>query len=120
MGAVDAQHVEHGDDIPNPRGQGVGMHIGRLVAPALPPVIREDQAEVVSQRAGECRRFRNLERIREARVEENGRSGASRVLEIRSDAIKAIRRVGRSLLLPFERFPTFSLVACRSARTVGT
>ena len=87
MGTVDIQRVENGDDVCNPSGQGVGIDIRWLVAPALTAVIGENQAKVVTQRPGKCRRFRNLERIREARIEEDGRSAASCVLEIRADAI---------------------------------
>ena len=77
MGTVDIQRVENGDDVCNPSGQGVGIDIRWLVAPALTAVIGENQAKVVTQRPGKCRRFRNLERIREARVEEDRRSAAS-------------------------------------------
>ena len=57
-------------------------------------MVGEDQAEVNAQRAREPRRFRNVERICEARVEEDGRRAASRVLEVGSYAVEGIRRVG--------------------------
>jgi hypothetical protein len=94
MGALDVQRVENPNRIGDPRGQRVGIDVLGLVAPALTAVIREDQAELLAQHPSEAGAFRNLERVCEARVEEDRWTAAARVLEIRADAIERIRRVG--------------------------
>ena len=113
MGAVDVQRVENRDRVRNPRGQRVAFGRPWLVATALAAVIGEDQAKLITQRLRKSRRFRNLERIREARVEEDGRSAASRVLEIDTDTIQRVRGVGRSALPRGGRLSTYTLTSRR-------
>jgi hypothetical protein len=60
-------------------------------------VIGEDQPELADQCASETRRLRNFQRISEARVEEDGWAFASRVLEVRADAVPRICRVRQAL-----------------------
>lgn len=62
-------------------------------------MIGEDQPELADQCSSETRRRRNLQRISEAGVEEDGRALASRVLEIGTDAVPGVRRVRQALLL---------------------
>jgi hypothetical protein len=87
VGAVGVQRVENCDSIRGARGQGVSTLVPGLIAAALTAVIREDQAELSAQLPSEARCLRNFERVREARVEEDSRSIAARVLEIGADAI---------------------------------
>ena len=87
-------------------------------------MVGEDQAEVITQRAGERGRLRNVERIREARIEEDGRSAASRVLEVGADAVVGIGRVRRGALLQFSRTtgsgaPSDSQVDAKICQVVG-
>ena len=69
----------------------------RLVAAALTAMIGEDQPELADQCSSETRRLRNLQRISEARIEEDGWAIASRVLEVGADAVPGIRRVRQAL-----------------------
>jgi hypothetical protein len=108
MRAVNPQRVEDRDGVRDPRGQRITLGGPRLVAAALTTVIGEDQAKLAAQRPGECRRFGNLERIRESRVEKEGRRITSFVLEIGADAVERIRRVGRGALLRGGRLSTYT------------
>lgn len=69
-------------------------------------MIGEDQPELADQCSSETRRRRNLQRISEAGVEEDGRALASRVLEIGTDAVPGVRRVRQALLLRTQVQPT--------------
>ena len=60
-------------------------------------MIGEDQTELADQCSSETRRLRNLQRISEAGIEEDGRALASRVLEVGADTVPGIRRVRQSL-----------------------
>ena len=108
--APDAEGVEDGDSIPHARGQRVRARVIRLVAAALTAVIGEDQPELAAQCSGEARRLRNLQRIREAGVEEDGWARTSRVLEVGADAVPGVRRVRQGS--PFGR--VLNLSVCRA------
>jgi hypothetical protein len=97
VSTLDAENVENGDGVPHARGQRVGARVVRLVAATLPAVIGEDQPELADQCSSETRRLRNLQRISEAGVEEDGWAFASRVLEVGADAVPGIRRVRQAL-----------------------
>jgi hypothetical protein len=83
--ALDAQRVEDGDRVADACSQGIGTWVVSLVASTLAAVIGEEQAELAAQRPGEARRFRDLERIGEACVEEDRRAWARRILEVRGN-----------------------------------
>jgi len=93
----DAQGVENGDSVSDARWQRVRARVIRLVAAALTAMIGEDQPELADQCSSETRRLRNLQRISEARVEEDGWALASRVLEVGADAVPGVRRVRQAL-----------------------
>jgi hypothetical protein len=95
--ALDAERVENSDGVPNARRQRIRARLARLVASALTAMIREDQPELAGHRSSEARRLRDLQRIREAGIEENGRARASRVLEVAADAVRGVRRVRQAL-----------------------
>ena len=97
MRTLDAERVEDRDSVPNTRRQRVGARVPWLVAAALTAVIGEDQPELVAQRSREARRLRNLQGIGEPGVEEDGRAGTSRVLEVGADAIRGVRRLRQAL-----------------------
>src|SRR5262245_53572054 len=96
--AFNAEGVENGDSVPHARGQDVPGRIMRLVAAALTAVVGEDQPKLAAQCSGEARRLRNLQRIREAGVEEDGWTRTLRVLEVGTDAVRGVRRVRQSSL----------------------
>ena len=98
MRALDVQRIEHSDRIPDASCQPVGARVPWLVAAALTAVICEDQPKPGAQRLGKPRRLRNLQRIGEAGVEEDGRADAARVLEVRADAVHGVRRVRHGAL----------------------
>ena len=93
VSTLDAERVENSNGVPNTRRQRIRARLARLLAAALTAMIREDQAELAAQRSSESRRLRNLQRIREAGVEEDRRSRASRVLEVGVDAVPGVCRV---------------------------
>lgn len=66
MSAIDAQRVQYGDDISAARGQRVGAHLVGLVAAALPSVVGEDEAKIITQGIGESRALGPLEGIKPA------------------------------------------------------
>jgi hypothetical protein len=107
---LDVERVDNRDSIANTRQQRVRARLPRLVASALTAMIPEDQAELAAQRSSEARRLRDLQRIREAGVEQDGRASASRVLEVRTDAVAGVRRVRQA--------PSF-LAASTSIRREG-
>jgi hypothetical protein len=113
--ALDAQRVENGDGVANTGGQRVRARLPWLVAAALTAVIREDQPELAAQHPSETRRLRDLQRIREPGVKQGGGPRASRVLEVRADAIHGVRRVRHRVTSP-RPHPTFMtespLAAC--------
>ncbi|HSC27330.1 MAG TPA: hypothetical protein VLD67_08655 [Vicinamibacterales bacterium] len=108
MRALDAQRVENRAGVPYTGAQQVGTQLVWLVASALTAVIGEDQPELAAQCSGEAGRLRNLQRIREAAVKEDWRARASRVLEVRADAIQRIRRVGHRAVLRPEWLSTYT------------
>jgi hypothetical protein len=71
VGSFNAQSIQDCGGVGNPCGQRVGGDVVPLVAPILATVVREDEPEVFSERLGERRGLRVLERIREAGVEKN-------------------------------------------------
>src|SRR6266540_2551289 len=118
VGTLDAERVEDRDGVRDPGSQRVGARVLRLVAAALAAVVGEDHPELATQRSGEARRLRDLERIREARVEEDGRACASCVLEERADGIYGVRRVRQALSsVPASTY--ICAAAHRGARTGG-
>jgi hypothetical protein len=96
VGSFDTQSVQYGHGVGDPRGQGVGGNLVRLVAAALAAVVGKDEAEVLFERLSERRGLRELEGIREALVQENRPSAAPRVFEEGSDVIVRIRRIGHA------------------------
>jgi hypothetical protein len=113
---LDVERVENRDSIPNARRQRIRARFAGLVASALTAMIREDQAELAAQRLSEARGLRNLEGIREAGVEENGRARTSRVLEVGADAVRGVRRVRQALSFSWG----LNLHMCRGGVTTGS
>jgi hypothetical protein len=74
-----------------------------------------DQPELAAQHPSETRRLRDLQRIREPGVKQGGGPRASRVLEVRAEAIHGVRRVRHRVTSP-RPHPTFMtespLAAC--------
>ena len=85
------------------RSRGLPRLIGLLWSEPVHFIMQTRQFQNLRTRVGaeaecpsEARRLRDIQRIREAGVEEDGRARASRVLEVCADAIIGVRRVRHS------------------------
>ena len=91
VSVLEAESVEDRDGVPDPPPQLVGLRLVRLVAAALPAVIREDQAR--RSALGRDPTPSEPRADRRSPYREDGRARASRVLEVCANPIRAVGRI---------------------------
>jgi hypothetical protein len=91
MRLLDTECVEHRDVVGDPCRQRVRLGLVGRSGASVPAVIGEHQAELVAQRARDARGLRDLDRVEESGVKDDGGARPSPVLEVDRNPVDGVR-----------------------------